>query len=185
MRADQNRAKDGCQMGWIGCLSYMAGSSKSYHNISISTIFLQFPEQLDMKNVVKYWKYFLSYSNTLETYRVLHTIVFRNLCYWLFLNSILQYSLLKQIMLMFSTKGYKILYNIYWVGFICNNGKLQRIACFLQKEDFALKSLSFFLLSPKNIYLFLFLFVVCFLAFTLPSVTVSFFHFASFYEGGG
>ena len=61
-------------------------------------------------------------------------IMFRNLCYWLFLNSILQYSLqiVAKIVDVF-WKGYKILYNIYWVGFICNNGKLQRIACFLQK----------------------------------------------------
>ena len=32
-------------------------------------IFLQFIHQVDMKNVVKCWKDFLSYFTTLETYR--------------------------------------------------------------------------------------------------------------------
>ena len=112
-------------------------------------------------------------------------IMFRNLCYWLFLNSILQYSL--QIVAnnvdVFS-KGYKILYNIYWVGFICNNGKLQRIACFAKRRFCAEIFLIFSSFSKKYLSLS-FSFVVYFLAFTLPSVTVSFFHFASFYEGGG
>ena len=70
-----------------------------------------------------------------------------------FLNSVLQYSLLKQIMLMFSTKGYKILYNIYWVGFICNNGKLQRIACFAKKRFCAEIFLIFSSFSKKYLSL--------------------------------
>ena len=81
-------------------------------------------------------------------------IMFRNLCYWLFLNSILQYSL--QIVAnnvdVFS-KGYKILYNIYWVGFICNNGKLQRIASFAKRRFFAEIFLIFSSFSKKYLSL--------------------------------
>ena len=51
-------------------LSYLAGSSKRHSETSISCIFLQSPHQVDMKNVVKWWKDFLSYFTTLETYRV-------------------------------------------------------------------------------------------------------------------
>ena len=54
---------------WLDWLSYLAGSSKSHHEISISYIFLQSPHQVDMKNVVKWWKDFLLYFTTLETYR--------------------------------------------------------------------------------------------------------------------
>ena len=56
---------------WLDWLSYLAGTSKSYHEISISCIFLQSPYQVDTKKVAKYWKDFLCYSNTLETYSVL------------------------------------------------------------------------------------------------------------------
>ena len=99
-------------------------------------------------------------------------------------NSILQCSLLKQIMLMFSTKGYKILYNIYWVGFICNNGKLQRIACFLQKGDFALKSFSFFLLSPKKYLSLSFPFCRLFSCIYVAFCDCKFLSFCQFLRGG-
>ena len=91
-----------------------------------------------MKRCVKYRPYY----------------VFRNLCYWPFLNSILQYSL--QIVAnnvdVFS-KGYKILYNIYWVGFICNNGKLQRIASFAKRRFCAEIFLIFSSFSKKYLSL--------------------------------
>ena len=51
-------------------LSYLAGSSKSHREISISSIFLQSPHQVYMKNVVKWWKDFLLYFTTLETYQL-------------------------------------------------------------------------------------------------------------------
>ena len=50
-------------------LSYLACSTNSHHEISISCIFLEFPHQVDMKTVVKCWKDFLRYSTTIETYR--------------------------------------------------------------------------------------------------------------------
>ena len=50
-------------------LRNLAGSSKNYHGISISCIFLQSPHQVELKNIVKSWKDFLWYSVTLETYR--------------------------------------------------------------------------------------------------------------------
>ena len=62
LRADQGRVPD-----WLDWLSYLAGSSKS-HEISIFCIFLQSPHQVDMKNLVKWWKDFLLYFTTLKTY---------------------------------------------------------------------------------------------------------------------
>ena len=56
-----------CQMGWIGCAYYFAGSSKSHRENSISFIFLESPHQIDMRNVVKSSKHFFGYFNTLET----------------------------------------------------------------------------------------------------------------------
>ena len=55
----------------LNWLCYFAGSSKIHRENSISFIFLESPHQVDMKNVVKFWKDFLSYFTTLETYRVL------------------------------------------------------------------------------------------------------------------
>ena len=52
---------------FCACLSL---PSKSHHQNSISSIFLESPDLVDMKNVVKCWKDFLSYFTTLETYRV-------------------------------------------------------------------------------------------------------------------
>ena len=40
---------------WLDWLSYLAGSSKSHREISISCIFLQFPHQVELLNVVKCW----------------------------------------------------------------------------------------------------------------------------------
>ena len=51
----------------LNWLCYFAGSSKSHYENSISFIFLESRHQVDMKNVVKCWKDFLSYFTTLET----------------------------------------------------------------------------------------------------------------------
>ena len=67
LRADWGRAKMCCQMGWIGCAIF-AGSSKSHRENSISFIILEFPHQVDMKNVVKSSKHCFGYFNTLETH---------------------------------------------------------------------------------------------------------------------
>ena len=64
LRQGKNVLPDG--LNW---LCYFAGSSKSHRENSISFIFLESPHQVDMKNVVKCWKDFLSYFTTLETYR--------------------------------------------------------------------------------------------------------------------
>ena len=77
----------------LNWLCYFAGSSKSHRENSISFIFLESPHQVDVKNVVKGWKDFLSYFTTLETYRVLlvrnftdqkrqlTTEIFKNVCF--------------------------------------------------------------------------------------------------------
>ena len=54
--------------------------SKSHREDSISPTLLEFPHQVqvDMKNVVKCWKDFLSYFTTLETYRGLRVIIAHN-----------------------------------------------------------------------------------------------------------
>jgi hypothetical protein len=75
MMADQGRVKRCCQIGWIGCPILQVHSSKSHREISISShreisiscTFLQSPHQVDMKNVVKWWKDFLLHFTTLET----------------------------------------------------------------------------------------------------------------------
>ena len=54
------------ELNW---LCYFVGSSKSHRENSISSIFLESPDQVDMKKVVKCWKDFLFYFTTLETYR--------------------------------------------------------------------------------------------------------------------
>ena len=64
LRQGKNLLPDG--LNW---LCYLAGSSKSHRENSISFIFLESPDQVGMKNVVKCWKDFLSYFTTLETYR--------------------------------------------------------------------------------------------------------------------
>jgi hypothetical protein len=66
LRADQGRAKMPDGPNW---LCYFAGSSKSHRENSISFVFLESPHEVDIKNVVKCWKDFLSYFTTLETYR--------------------------------------------------------------------------------------------------------------------
>ena len=48
LRQGKNLLPDG--LNW---LCYLAGSSKSHHENSISCIFLESPHQADMKNVVK------------------------------------------------------------------------------------------------------------------------------------
>ena len=52
----------------LNWLCYFAGSSKSYRENSISFIFLEYPHQVDMKNVVKSSKHIFGYFNTLETH---------------------------------------------------------------------------------------------------------------------
>ena len=70
LRQGKNVLPDG--LNW---LCYFAGSSKSHRENSISFIFLESPDQVDMKNVVKCWKDFLSYFTTLETYRGQYFII--------------------------------------------------------------------------------------------------------------
>ena len=60
-RQGKNVLPDG--LNW---LCYFAGSSKSHRENSISCIFLESPHQVDMKNVVKCYKQFFCYFNTLK-----------------------------------------------------------------------------------------------------------------------
>jgi hypothetical protein len=53
---------------WLNWLCYFAGSLKSHRENSISFIFLESSNQVDMKNVVKFSKHFFGYFNTLETH---------------------------------------------------------------------------------------------------------------------
>ena len=66
LRQGKNVLPDG--LNW---LRYFPGSSKSHRENPISFKFHESPHQVDMKNVVKCWKDFLSYFTTLETYREL------------------------------------------------------------------------------------------------------------------
>jgi hypothetical protein len=47
----------------LNWLCYFAGSSKSYHENSISCIFLESPYQVDMKSIVKCWNIFRHSKN--------------------------------------------------------------------------------------------------------------------------
>ena len=62
LRQGKNMLPDG--LNW---LCYLAGSSKSHRENSISFIFLESPHQVDMKNVVKCYKDFFGYFNALKT----------------------------------------------------------------------------------------------------------------------
>ena len=62
-RKGKNKLPDG--LNW---LCYLAGSSKSHRENSISFIFLESPYLVDMKNVVKSSKHFFGYFNILETH---------------------------------------------------------------------------------------------------------------------
>ena len=77
LRQSKNVLPDG--LNW---LCYFAGSSKSHRENSISFIFLESPHQVDMKNVVKCWKDFLSYFTTLETYRALSQHILLKIVRW-------------------------------------------------------------------------------------------------------
>ena len=71
-----------------GFLSYLQNStansaclslpSKSHRENLISSIFLESPHQVDMKNVVKSSKHFFRYFNTLETHSELWCISLQN-----------------------------------------------------------------------------------------------------------
>ena len=63
LRQGKNVLPDG--LNW---LCYLAGSSKSHRENSISCIFLESPHQVDMKNVVKCYKHFFGYFNALKTH---------------------------------------------------------------------------------------------------------------------
>ena len=62
-RQGKNVLPDG--LNW---LCYLAGSSKSHRENSISCIFLESPHQVDMKNIVKCYKHFFGYFNALKTH---------------------------------------------------------------------------------------------------------------------
>ena len=61
-RQGKNVLPDG--LNW---LCYLAGSSKSHRQNSISCIFLESFHQVDMENVVKCYKHFFCYFNALKT----------------------------------------------------------------------------------------------------------------------
>ena len=63
LRQGKNVLPDG--LNW---LCYFAGSSKSHRENSISSIFLESPHQVDMKEVVKCYKHFFGYFNALKTH---------------------------------------------------------------------------------------------------------------------
>ena len=69
----EGRLKQGKNVlpGGLDWLCYFAGSSKSHRENSISSIFLESPHQVDMKNFVKSSKHFFGYFNTPETHSVL------------------------------------------------------------------------------------------------------------------
>ena len=52
----------------LNWLCYFAGNSESHRENSISFIILEFPHQVDMKNVVKSSKHCFGLFNTLETH---------------------------------------------------------------------------------------------------------------------
>ena len=62
-RQGKNVLQDG--LNW---LCYFAGTSKSHCENSISCIFLEFPHQVNVKNVVKCYKHFFGYFNALKTH---------------------------------------------------------------------------------------------------------------------
>ena len=62
LRQGKNVLPDG--LNW---LCYFSGSSKSHRENSNSLIFLESPQQADMKNIVKSSKHFFGHFNTLET----------------------------------------------------------------------------------------------------------------------
>ena len=64
-RQGKNVLPDG--LNW---LCYFAGSSKSHGENSVSFIFLEYPHQVDMKNIVNSSKNFFGYFNTHETHSV-------------------------------------------------------------------------------------------------------------------
>ena len=63
VRQGKNVLPDG--LNW---LCYFEGSSKSHRENSISCIFLEFPHQVDMENVVKCYKHFFCYFHALKTH---------------------------------------------------------------------------------------------------------------------
>ena len=62
-RQGKNVLPDG--LNW---LCYLAGSSKSHRENSISFIFFESPHQVDMKNVDKCYKDFFGYFNALKAH---------------------------------------------------------------------------------------------------------------------
>jgi hypothetical protein len=95
LRQCKNVLPDG--LNW---LCYFAGSSKSHRENSISFIFLDFPHQVDMKNVVQSSKHFFGYLNTLETHSALA-------CYFLIFNWLLIIRILR--MLCFDKKKVRVI----------------------------------------------------------------------------
>ena len=74
LRADQDRAKKLLSEG-LNMLSHLAGCSKSHRKISSSCKFFA-PYQEDLKNFIKFWKYYLWYSTTLEKFHALDLVHF-------------------------------------------------------------------------------------------------------------
>ena len=74
LRQGKNVLPDG--LNW---LCYYAGSSKSHRENSIFCIFLEFPHQVYMNNVVKCYKHFFCYFNALKTHCVIPMKISPNL----------------------------------------------------------------------------------------------------------
>ena len=53
---------------WQHIFALLRLPSKSHRENSISSMFLESTDQVDMQNVLKCWEDFLSYFTTLETY---------------------------------------------------------------------------------------------------------------------
>ena len=100
----------------LNWLCYFAGSSKSHHENSVSFIFLESPQQVNMKNFVKSSKHFFGYFNTLETHnsllfrRLILIAVFRICCNYSRLNRfrhifVISFICIYSLMLFFSFKN--------------------------------------------------------------------------------
>ena len=71
LRADQGRAKNCCQIGWIGCPILQVAQKAT--EISIFCIFLQSPHQVHTtheKHCPMLVRLFFAYFNALETHSV-------------------------------------------------------------------------------------------------------------------
>ena len=69
LRADQSRAKNCCQIGWIGCRILQVARETILRFQFLAYFCNTLSNQVDMKNIVNCLKDFMLYFTTLETYR--------------------------------------------------------------------------------------------------------------------